>query len=222
MYILIKRFFDITFSFFCILLLLPVFVPVMIILFFTGENEVFYKQKRIGLNNEEFEIFKFVTMIKNSPNLGSGIYTAKNDSRILPFGKFLRKTKINELPQIFNIFFGDMSFVGPRPLIKKTFNLYDANSQNIIGRIPPGLTGIGSVFFRDEESLLSKSKLDLEEFYSIHISPNKAKLECWYYENRSFTMDFKIIITTAWVVLFPKSKIHNSFFKDLPIININI
>ncbi len=160
-------------------------------------------------------------MVKNSPNLGSGIYTSKNDSRILPFGKVLRKTKINELPQIFNIFLGDMSFVGPRPLIKRTYNFYNINKQKIISSVKPGLTGVGSVIFRDEGTLLSKSKINLENFYKINIAPNKEKLEIWYIKNKSFTVDFSLILLTAWVIIFPKSNLIYSVFKSLPKINLN-
>ena len=221
MYLFFKRFFDIIISFTVIILLLPVFIPVIIILLLTGENQVIYLQKRVGKNNDEFAIFKFVTMIKNSPNLGSGIYTAKNDSRILPFGKFLRKTKINELPQILNILIGDMSFVGPRPLIKETFLFYKPNDQKIITSVKPGLTGIGSVVFRDEGTLLSKSSVGLELFYKKNIAPNKAALEKWYTRNIGFSTDFFIIVSTAWVILFPNSKIINILFKDLPELKFN-
>ena len=121
-YLNLKRIFDVIFSSAVILFLAPIFIPVIIILLLTGEGEVFYMQERIGKNKKAFHIYKFVTMIKNSPNIGNGIYTAEGDPRILPFGKFLRKTKINEMPQIFNIFLGSMSFVGPRPLIAETLS----------------------------------------------------------------------------------------------------
>ena len=155
-------------------------------------------------------------MLKNSENIGSGIYTAKNDSRILPLGSFLRKTKINELPQILNIFFGDISIVGPRPLIRKTFDLYDLSSRKIISSMKPGLTGVGSIFFRNEDELLQKSILPLEEFYAKNITPYKAKLEIWYFNNRSFYCDLKIIFLTVWVILFSKSKLAEKFLKNLP------
>ena len=157
MYILIKRCFDILFSLIVILVLLPLFVPVIIILKFTGEGEIFYFQKRIGLNNKHFKVFKFATMLKNSENMGDGIYTSQGDKRILPFGHFLRKSKINELPQIFNIFFGTMSFVGPRPLIEETFNLYNSETKSKLF-VETWFNRIGSVIFRNEEEILKKSK----------------------------------------------------------------
>ena len=215
MYSLTKRIFDIISSLIAIFLLSPLLIIVIIILNFTGEGEIFYFQKRIGLNNKPFYIYKFVTMVKNSPNIGSGIYTSANDSRILPFGKFLRKTKINELPQLFNVLFGHMSVIGPRPLIEETFLLYTIEVQNIIYRNKPGLSGIASIYFRDEETLLMKSNLPLEKFYEINISPVKGKLENWYNRNISFKLDFIIIFITFWVIIFPKSKILFKIYPEL-------
>lgn len=203
-----------------ILLLLPLFIPIILILRFTGEGEIFYLQTRVGLNGKDFKIFKFATMLKNSESIGSGIYTAKNDTRILPFGNFLRKSKINELPQIINIFKGDISLVGPRPLIRRTFSLYDNADQKIICSIKPGLTGVGSIVFRNEEEILAKANGDLEVFYENHITPYKAELEKWYQENRSFLCDIKIIILTAWVIIFKKSQLPWKLLRDLPKRNI--
>ena len=215
MYNFVKRLFDILFSLIIIIILTPLFISVIILLFFTGENEVFYRQIRVGKNNIDFGMLKFVTMIKNSPNIGTGIYTAKNDPRVLPVGKFLRKTKINELPQIFNILIGDMSFVGPRPLIRRTYQFYSEKEQEIIGSIKPGLTGIGSVFFRDEESILLNIKTNLEDYYKNKIAPKKASLELWYVSKKSFYVDLMIILTTAWTILFPKSNLLTKIFKSL-------
>jgi len=216
MYKFFKRLLDIILSLVAIFILLPLFIPISIILKLTGEGEIFYLQERVGLNNNPIKIFKFATMLKNSETLGSGIYTAKNDSRILPLGSFLRKTKINELPQILNILIGDISIVGPRPLIKRTFDLYDISSREIISSIKPGLTGIGSIFFRNEDELLQKSELPLEEFYAKNITPYKAQLEIWYFNNKSFYCDLKIIFLTAWVILFSKSKLTEKLLKNLP------
>jgi lipopolysaccharide/colanic/teichoic acid biosynthesis glycosyltransferase len=188
----------------------------MLILKFTGENEIFYFQSRVGINNNEIKIFKFATMLKDSENIGTGIYTAKNDPRILPFGNFLRKTKINELPQIINVLIGDISLVGPRPLIKRTFNLYSMKGKDAIASIKPGLTGIGSIVFRNEEELLAKTDMDLEDFYRQYITPYKEDLELWYKDKQSFKTDIKIIIVTAWLIFFKSSSIKDNFFKDLP------
>ena len=217
MYILLKRIFDIIFSSIVILLLLPLFIPVILILKFTGEGEIFYFQKRVGLYNKEFKVFKFATMLKNSENMGDGIYTSKGDKRILPFGHFLRKSKINELPQIFNILLGTMSFVGPRPLIDETFNLYNNETKSRLFHLKPGLTGIGSVIFRNEEEILKKSKIPIELFYSKYISPYKGNLEVWYSNKISFIVDFLIIVLTAWVIFFPKSNLPFIIFRDIPV-----
>jgi len=212
----IKRIFDILVSFVSILILIPLFIPIMLILKLTGEGEIFYFQERVGLNNKTIKIFKFATMLKNSEQMGSGIYTAKNDPRILPFGNFLRKTKINELPQIINILNGDISLVGPRPLIRKTFELYNNEEQKIIFSMKPGLTGIGSIVFRNEEEILNNANMDLEEFYEKYITPYKAQLELWYKQNQSFLCDLQIIFLTCWAILFKESRLPWIIFKDLP------
>tara|TARA_X000001036_G_scaffold428722_1_gene458901 strand:- start:1094 stop:1762 length:669 start_codon:yes stop_codon:yes gene_type:complete len=216
LYKLIKRSLDILVSFISIVILVPIFIPIMFILKLTGEGEIFYFQDRVGLNNSTIKIYKFATMLKDSEQMGTGIYTAKNDSRILPFGNFLRKTKINELPQIINILNGDISLVGPRPLIRETFELYKNQDQKIIFSMKPGLTGVGSIIFRNEEEILNKADIDLEEFYEKNITPYKAKLELWYKKNQSFFCDLKIIFLTAWVILFKNSRLPWTFFKDLP------
>ena len=119
-----KRIFDIIVSLISLILLLPLFIPIAIILRFTAEGEIFYLQERYGLNNTKFNIYKFATMLKDSMNMGSGSITLRNDPRVTKIGSFLRKSKINELPQILNILKGDISLVGPRPLVKKTFLQY--------------------------------------------------------------------------------------------------
>tara|TARA_E500000331_G_scaffold182672_1_gene176016 strand:- start:6316 stop:6987 length:672 start_codon:yes stop_codon:yes gene_type:complete len=216
MYLYIKRILDIFFSLLALILLSPFLIPIAFILKITGEGEIFYLQKRIGKGGDYFHIYKFATMIKNSPNIGTGIYTAKNDPRILPFGRFLRFTKINELPQILNILFGDMSIVGPRPLIEKTYNLYSEEVKQKINNILPGLSGIGSLAFRDEESLLESSGEELEVFYSNKIAPYKGKLEIWYCEKISLYIDIVVVFLTFWLIIFPNSNLLYSLFNDLP------
>ena len=217
MYIYIKRIFDIIFSSISILFLLPIFIPVSILLRFSAEGEILYLQKRLGFKNNFFSIIKFATMLKNSENIGTGTITLRNDFRVTKIGKILRKTKINELPQIFNIFFGDISFVGPRPLVQKTFDDYPKKIKNIIYNSKPGLTGIGSIFFRDEEFIISSVKNESpQNFYKRVIAPFKGDLELWYIENKSFIVDFKILVLTAYIILFPKSQIISKLFKNLP------
>tara|TARA_B100000963_G_scaffold350999_1_gene361991 strand:- start:1179 stop:1850 length:672 start_codon:yes stop_codon:yes gene_type:complete len=216
MYFFLKRFFDIIASLFAIIILSPLLTPIVIGLLLTGENYVFYLQERIGYKNKKFKIYKFATMLKNSPNIGTGLHTALKDPRILPMGEFLRKTKINELPQLLNILFGSMSVVGPRPLVDKTFEPYPDIVKKNIYNVKPGLSGIGSIVFRNEEELLSSSKIPMSEFYSKYISPYKGDLEIWYQSKISFYTDFMIIFLTIWVVFFPKSDLVFRLFKDLP------
>ena len=217
MYSFLKRLIDIIVSFITLILLLPLFIPIVIALRLTAEGEVFYFQERIGLNNSRFQIWKFATMLKNSMNMGTGSITLQNDFRVTPIGKFLRKTKINELPQIINILKGDISLVGPRPLVTKTFSAYSTEVQGQIYKVKPGLTGIGSIIFRDEESIISAVKdEDPHEFYKRVIAPYKGELEMWYQDHRSFLLDLQLIFMTAWVILFPESRLYEKWFKDLP------
>ena len=199
---------------------MPLFLIVAAILKFTGEGEVFYLQERIGFKNSKFKIFKFASMLKDSLNMGTGSITLQNDFRVTMMGKILRKTKINELPQIINILKGDISLVGPRPLVTKTFEAYSHEIQAKIYNIKPGLTGIGSIVFRDEEKIISCiTDEDPHIFYKRVIAPYKGKLEMWYQSNRSFLLDLKLIFITAWVIFFSKSRLYDKWFKDLPIRN---
>ena len=216
MYRFFKRLLDIILASVATIVLLPLLLPVMIGLKFTGEGYIFYKQKRIGLDNKYFEILKFATMLKDSPNIGTGSITLRNDPRVTPMGGFLRKTKINELPQVFNILLGDISLVGPRPLVDKTFNAYSEEIRAEIYNVKPGLTGIGSIIFRDEEDLISNSNEDPHVFYTRVIAPYKGALEMWYQENASVITDLKIIFLTAWVIIFSKSRLPFAMFKTLP------
>lgn len=216
MYPVIKRFFDILFSFVVLLLLMPLFVPVILLLLFTGEHEVFYRQERVGYRNRVFGIWKFATMLKNSPNMGSRDLTMRNDPRVMPVGRFLRKSKINELPQLINILTGDMSFTGPRPLMKSGFDRYSDDMKGKVYRVIPGLTGIGSIVFRDEELIMTNSKLTPDECYRREILPYKGALEIWYQAHRNFYTDFMILFLTAWYVLFPSSRLVYRVFPSLP------
>ena len=202
MYNFFKRLLDVFVSLITLIILLPVFLPIIIILRFSAEGEVFYFQERIGFKNSKFKIWKFATMLKNSMNLGSGSITLQNDFRVTSIGKFLRKSKINELPQIINILKGDISIVGPRPLVFKTFTAY---SQDIQDKI------------RDEESIISTIKNeDPHKFYKRVIAPFKGELEMWYQENRSFILDLQLIFVTAWIIIFPNSRLYEKWFYDLP------
>ncbi len=209
------RFFDVFFSGLALLLLAPLLIPILVVLRLTGEGEVFYVQQRVGKGGRRFGLLKFATMLKNSPSIGTGTVTVKNDPRILPIGHFLRKTKINELPQLVNIFFGDMSIIGPRPQAERCFYAFPPDVQSEITKVRPGLSGIGSIVFRDEEELLHGAR-DQLAFYDRVIAPYKGALEKWYIENQGIATYFLLIFTTAWVVVFPTSRMVWSLFRDLP------
>ena len=211
-----KRFLEFIYSFIIIIIFLPIGIPIILILKFSGEGEIFYIQERVGQEEKLFGLYKFVTMIKNSPNLGAGDITLKNDPRVLPFGKLLRKLKLNEFPQFLNVLFGNMALVGPRPLVKNQFMMYSKNDRMIIKTVKPGITGIGSIIFRDEEKFLDESKEESNTLYQNEIIPFKAKLEIWYCQNRNIFIDHIIIIITILNVLLPNISIHNYLLKDLP------
>ena len=211
-----QRFFDIFLSFIALVVLTPLLLPVMIILRFTGEGEILYIQQRAGHGGHEFGLLKFATMLKNSPNIGSGEITVRNDPRILPFGKLLRKTKLNELPQLWNILVGDMSVVGPRPMVLNTYANYPDSARDKLNTVRPGLSGVGSIIFRDEEKYLA-GREDPMIFYREHIIPYKSDLEVWFVENNSLWLYIKVIAVTAWVVIFSQSNIADTAFKGLPV-----
>jgi lipopolysaccharide/colanic/teichoic acid biosynthesis glycosyltransferase len=219
MYLITKRIFDIISSTIALLLLSPFFLPIMILLKFTSEGEVFYFQERIGKNQKPFKIFKFATMLKNSSKMNGGYITVKNDPRLTFMGGFLRKSKINELPQLINVFLGHMSIIGPRPVMRVSFESYPKKVQKVIYNVRPGLSGIGSIIFRDEEEIISKVKTnggDIWDFYKNTIYPFKGDLELWYQKNKSFFLDIQLVYLTIWVIVFPNSKIYENWFKDLP------
>ena len=212
---ILVRIVDILFTLIALFILSPLLAAIAITLRITGEHEIFYRQKRIGLGGEEFHLLKFATMLKNSASIGSGTITIKNDPRVLPFGKILRKSKLNELPQLFNVLSGKMSLIGPRPVTFLEFEAYSLEVQDVIKELRPGLSGIGSIVFRDEESLLSKTS-DPRDFYNTKIAPYKGELEKWYSEHQSLTYYFILIGLTIWCVLFQKSRAPWILFKDLP------
>lgn len=216
MYLILKRIFDVILSSMAIILLSPILILTIVILKLTGEGEVFYLQERVGYKTKSFMIYKFATMVKNSPNIGSGDVTLRNDPRVTKVGKFLRESKLNELPQLFNIFIGDISVIGPRPLMRVGFNRYSLNFQNSVYNVKPGLTGIGSIVFRDEERILTESELPPHNCYKEIILPYKGELEIWYQTNCSLFLDLQLIFMTAWVIIFPNSTLYEKWFKDLP------
>lgn len=216
MYKFLKYIFDVLLALIALVFVSWLFLPCILILWCTGEHKVWYLQKRVGYKNRMFSIFKFATMLKDSPNMGTGSITTRNDPRVLPFGRFLRKTKINELPQILNVLNGSMSIVGPRPLVEKGFLLYSEEVRERIYDLRPGITGIGSIVFRDEEKYLSVPGIDPQEFYKSKIMPYKGALELWYQDHISLETDAKLIFLTIWVILFPRTALPYKWLKGLP------
>ena len=216
MYKNIKRIFDILFAIIGIGLFLPFFIPLAIILLFTGEHYVFYFQDRIGYNNQPFKIWKFATMLKASPSLGTGSITVKNDWRLTPMGKYLRGSKINEIPQLINVLVGNMSVVGPRPMMKFDVEKLPPDIIDKFYNMKPGLTGITSIVYGDEDKLHSDPKLDPHEVDRLFIAPYKGELELWYQQHYSLNVDLMIILLTIIGIILPSASLPEKLFKSLP------
>ena len=206
---------DIFISFSSIVFLIPLFIIISLLLRFTGEGEVFFLQERVGCNKKKFKVFKFATMLKNSPNTGSGTITEKNDPRILPVGKFLRRSKINELPQLGNILKGDMSLIGPRPHAPRDLQSVSQEKLDVALSIRPGLSGVASIIFRNEEDILHCQE-NGREFYDKFIATYKIEIDCWYFENKNLLIYFQLIIFTILVTIGIHSKFIFRVFKSLP------
>ena len=203
-YFFLKRLFDMLVSSIAIIFFIPIFILTALILLLTGEHSIIYRQPRVGKNYKNFSIYKFVTMRADSEKYGT--ITAKNDPRVLPVGKILRKAKINELPQLFNILFGHMSIVGPRPLVASEVDMYpDEIREKVYADNQPGLTGIGSLFFRDEEEIIAATGKEPEVAYRTDVMPIKGALEIWYREHKSALLDITIVALTVWAVIVPSS-----------------
>lgn len=210
-----QRLFDVVFSGGALIVLLPIFLPLLVLLRLTGEGEIFFLQDRIGRKGKYFKLYKFATMLKNSPNIGTGTVTLYNDPRVLPLGGFLRTTKINELPQLINIFKGDMSVIGPRPQTQRCFDAFPTQSQKEIMKVRPGLSGIGSIVFRNEEEMMHCNNSP-DKFYDEIVMPYKGKLEEWYVRNESISLYFQLILITIYAVFFNNRKTAWTVFKKLP------
>jgi lipopolysaccharide/colanic/teichoic acid biosynthesis glycosyltransferase len=211
----ITRVFDILISLLAMMIFGPFLLIVMLVLCCSGEGVVFYRQIRVGRAGQEFYLLKFATMLKNSSAIGSGELTLPKDSRVLPVGRILRKTKLNELPQLWNILMGDLSLIGPRPQTRRYYNCYKAEDRIWIDKVRPGLSGVGSILFRDEETLLSH----VEEpviFDEQVIMPYKGEVEHWYVLNQSVFLYFELIFITMLVVLIPRVRMNRHLMKNLP------
>jgi lipopolysaccharide/colanic/teichoic acid biosynthesis glycosyltransferase len=213
--LLVIRSFDLLFSLVALVALSPLLVLVIIALRFSGEGEIFYRQIRIGKGGREFRLLKFATMMKNSSAMGSGELTLPNDPRVLPLGRILRKTKLNELPQLLNILVGDLSVIGPRPQTRRYYDCYAAADRVWIDTIRPGLSGVGSILFRDEEALLA-NVADPVTFDEQVITPYKGEVEHWFAVNQSVSLYFELIVITVLVVLWPSFGLHQRLLRRVP------
>lgn len=211
-----KRLLDLFLAGTLLLLSLPLFLLISLVLLITERGKVFYLQKRSGYGGKTFRIWKFTTMIENSEQLGHGTITLRNDWRVTRVGRILRISKLNELPQLINVIKGDMSVVGPRPLVPADFAHYSKEAQRIISRVRPGLTGAGSIVFRDEQRFVSQSDMEPKIFYKNVIMPYKGEVESWYSRHASLWTDLKLILLTAISLIWPSNLLIYKWFKDFP------
>ena len=212
-----QRVFDVIFSGLAILVLSPLLMPIILILRVTGEGEVFFLQDRIGRDGKLFKLCKFATMLKDSPNMGSGTVTLSDDPRVLPLGSTLREYKINELPQLINIFKGDMSVIGPRPQTKRCFNAFSEEVRQDILKVRPGLSGLGVLIIYNEERMM-KSQEDADSFYDDVIMAYKGVLEQWYVRNNSVILYFVLIAATLVALVSKSSATLFKLYPTLPVV----
>lgn len=199
-----KRFFDIVVSLLGILVTSPILLVVALLIKLTSKGPVFYKQERIGKNEKPFRILKFRTMVVNADTQGLKI-TVDGDKRITGVGEFLRKSKLDELPQLFNVLFGQMSLVGPRPEVKEYVDLYTEEQRKVLS-VRPGITDYASVCFRNENEILAQAE-DPQKEYIEHIMPLKLRYNQKYIEEMGVFTDLKLIFLTVYVILGGEVKI---------------
>lgn len=194
----LKRTFDIFASFFGLLVLSPILIVIALLIVLTSSGGVFFRQVRVGRKGKEFRIFKFRTMVKDAESKGMQI-TVGNDSRVTTIGKFLRKCKLDELPQLINVLLGQMSFVGYRPEVPKYVAMYTDYQRNIL-RIRPGITDLASIEYRDENEVLEQSD-NPEDTYVNDVMQKKLTLNIKYMQEMGFWYDLKLIFKTFLAIL---------------------
>ena len=193
-----KRIFDLILSFTGILFLSPLYILISILIIIDSKGGVLYKQERVGLNGNDFKVLKFRTMKPDSFSKGA-LTVGSRDPRITNVGYYLRKYKLDELPQLFNVFFGNMSFVGPRPEVKKYTEMYNDEQKKVLSVIP-GITDYASIKFRNENDLLSASD-NPEKLYIEQIMPEKLDLNMKYINDNNVFKDIKIIFETFYTII---------------------
>lgn len=193
------RLLDFIFSLIGIIFLMPFFILVSLLIKLNSSGPLIYKQSRVGINNIDFYVFKFRTMYVNSDKLGL-LTVGGRDSRITSVGYYLRKFKLDELPQLFNVLIGNMSIVGPRPEVRKYVDLYTEQQKKVL-KIPPGITDWASIKYKDENAILEKST-DPEMDYINIILPDKIKYNLIFIEKNNAIEYLKIIFVTIWKIIF--------------------
>ena len=194
---MLKRFFDLILSFIGLLIIVPILFLITILIKISSSGPVFYKQVRVGKNNKDFKIFKFRTMHLNADKKGL-LTVGGRDPRVTSIGYYLRKFKLDELPQLINVFIGDMSFVGPRPEVRQFVNLYSEIQMKVLN-VKPGITDLASIEFRNENEILSKEE-DPNQYYIDYIMPKKLEINLKYINQRNLLKDFVVIIKTIKVI----------------------
>jgi lipopolysaccharide/colanic/teichoic acid biosynthesis glycosyltransferase len=194
-----KRIFDLVVSLVGLIILWPVFLLSAVLIKIFDKGPIFYKQDRVGQNFKHFKLIKFRTMKVDCSNSGP-LITKSNDQRITRVGKFLRKFKLDEMPQIFNVLKGEMSVVGPRPEVEKFVNLFKDDYEEIL-KVKPGMASETIIFFRDEEEILSQFE-NVEEGYIKEVLPRKISIDKDYISNINFLRDCKIFIFTFLRVIY--------------------
>lgn len=196
--LLVKRLFDITVATLLLILLSPIFLVLSVWIKLDSKGGVFFRQVRVTKYGKEFRIFKFRTMVNNAPSLGSAV-TVKNDARITRVGHFIRKCRLDEIPQLLNVLTGDMTFVGTRPEVKKYVDAY-SNEMMATLLMPAGITSIASIKFKDEEKLLDGAS-DVDKTYIDVVLPQKMKYNLEYIKDFSFIKDIIICVNTVKEVI---------------------
>jgi len=195
---LIKRLFDLTFSFLGLILLFPILAIISILILLDSKGPVFFRQIRVGKLNQDFRIFKFRTMVIDSSEK-SLLTLGDRDPRVTKVGYYLRKYKLDEFPQLINVLFGDMSFVGPRPEVRKYVDYYSEEDMMIL-KVRPGITDYASIKFRNEAEIINESD-NPEKMYLDYIMPEKIKLNKQYINENNLFTDIKIIVRTIMTII---------------------
>ena len=211
-----KRVLDVLLSGLLMIVLPPLYLIVSVLLRLAGRSareypsrqklDVLFRQGRVGRAGAEFTLLKFTTMASGSAVAGDITYG--DDPRVLPVGRWLSALKIDELPQLWNTLVGEMSLVGPRPLTPRAFHCYSPRVQDIVKSMRPGVTGVGSLVFRNEDRILAQAPGDPKEYYDKVIIPLKGELETWYFAHRSMYVDLLILACTLVAVPWPRSRLH--------------